>query len=420
MRSPAQVREHLRKAWARSTAAWLADPSAARIALPLHPPTGAEVLADPSAAHAWITAWQAAERLEEHAVWEERRWAQLGTQRVPVRFAADGAGTLCGLAGAAVEEEWALLAARRDAAVAALEVPTIDTPGGGPATRRGPSVEEPGSDPALPGAHGELVVRVAAALARRRAQWLAMPQVDAELSIRAAAWLLVHPGSGLRIRQVPLPGMHTKWLKDHRAVVEGLVGAARGDGSTDLGLRPDPVFHDLVVLDPAARAERPGLPRASRMAPEALAATGLQPRVVIVCENSETVQVLPDLSGAVAVGGAGYNLPGLFAVPWIQQSPVLYWGDIDADGLRILDRARHHHSRVTSVLMDRATLEAHRSLTGSGGERPQVELTRLTPEEAELHRELSRTALRLEQERIEIGYAVRRLRETLEAAPDLL
>ncbi|WP_262425487.1 DUF2220 domain-containing protein [Brachybacterium sp. Z12] len=135
---------------------------------------------------------------------------------------------------------------------------------------------------------------------------------------------------------------------------------------------------------------------------------------MIVCENSETVQVLPDLPGTVAVGGTGYNLLDLFAVPWVQRAPVLYWGDIDADGLRILDRARHHHSDVHSVLMDRAALDAHRELTGSGGERSQVELTRLTATEAELYRELSATGLRLEQERIELGYAVELLRRTID------
>lgn len=91
---------------------------------------------------------------------------------------------------------------------------------------------------------------------------------DAELSIRVSAWLLLHPDSGLRIRQVPFPGMDTKWLEDHRALVGGLLGAARSDGATDLGLAPGPVFHDLLVLDPAYRARTTGagFPRASRIA----------------------------------------------------------------------------------------------------------------------------------------------------------
>lgn len=391
MRFPEEVRKRLQQAWARNTAAWIADPSGAAVSVPLHPPTGAEALADPTSAHTWIDAWRSTGLLAEFVAREERRWANLGTQLVPVRWQAGEAGALCRLAGEATRAEWAVLLGHAEAAVEALAAMTL--------------ADDASSD---------LRSRVATAITRRRAQWLQMPSVDADLCVRAAAWLLAHPGSGYRIRQVPLPGMHTKWLKDHRAVVEGLVGAARADGSTELGLRPAPTFHDLVVLDPPSRAERPGLPRSSRMDPEALAATGLHPRVVIVCENSETVQVLPDLPGTVAVGGTGYNLSELFAVPWIQRAPVLYWGDIDADGLRILDRARHHHSDVRSVLMDRATLDAHQELTGSGGERSQVVLTHLTAAEAELYRELSATGLRLEQERIELGYAVEQLRRTLD------
>lgn len=385
MRGPGEIRERLQRAWSRSTSAWLADPEGASADVPLHPPTGAEALADPAAVHAWIAGWADAGPMAEHVAWEERRWTHLGAQRVPVRFQAQGADVLCRLAGPGPAREWALLSARCEDAVAALATSSSHEP-------------------------SALRDRTAAAIARRRTQWLQMPPVDAELCIRAAAWLLAHPDSGLRIRQVPLPGMHTKWLQAHRSAVEGLVGAARADGSTSLGIRPSPVFHDLVVLDPALRTDAAGLPRASRLDVLGLAETGLEPSAVIVCENSETVQVLPDLPGAVAVSGEGYNLAGLLAVPWIRAAPVLYWGDLDADGLRILDRARHHHDRVVSVLMDRGTLEAHRELAGAGGERSPAALTRLTPAESELHAELSATGERLEQERIELGYAVERLR----------
>lgn len=389
MRHPGDVTERLRRTWSRSRAAWLADPAAAAVALPLHPPTGTDALADPAGVHAWITGWKAAGELAEHVTWEERRWAHLGAQQVPVRWQAHGAERLCRLAGAETRREWTLLEARVEAATAAL-------------------TEVSALEPA------EIRFRVAASLAGRSARWLQMPPVDAELCVQAAAWLLTHPDSGLRIRQVPLPGMHTKWLQAHRSAVEGLVGAARADGSAELGLRPAPVFHDLVVLDPQWRAEGSHLPRASRLDPAALAATGLAPWAVIICENSETVQVLPDLRGAVAVSGAGYAIAELLAVPWIQDAPVLYWGDLDADGLRILDRARHHHDRVTSALMDRATLDGYRELTVTGGERTPAQLTRLTPDEAELHAELSATGERLEQERIELSHASATLRTVLE------
>ncbi|WP_394216380.1 Wadjet anti-phage system protein JetD domain-containing protein [Brachybacterium vulturis] len=388
MRGPDHVQGVIRRRWDRSVPQWLATPTEARLALPLHPPTSSQALAEPAAVAAWIEAWHTAPVvLREHAVWEERRWAQLGTQRIPVRWEATGAETLLRGAGDAAQREAALLSARFEAAVALLTQ------------------------------HSELAPdaarhAVASAVDRFRVQWLRMSDADAELSIHVADWLLQHPDSGLRIRQIPFPGMHTKWLRDRRALVSRLVGAVRADGSVELGLAPAPVFHDLLILDPGYRpaSTGPAFPRASRIALADLPGIPLSPEVVIVCENAETVQVLPDIPGSVALSGSGYGIAELLAVPWVRSVPVVYWGDIDADGFRILDRARHHHPRVSSVLMDDTTLETHRELVVPSPPRPPAALTGLSPAELALHDALSVSGDRLEQERIELRYAVAALR----------
>lgn len=389
--------------------AWLETPDSAEVSVPLHPPSAAEALADPAGVAAWIAQWQAAPALlAEHVHWETRRWAQLGTQRLPVRWSAQGAPTLCRCAGASSLREWELLSTRYEAAVSALA-------DAAPHKTERLRTEQPrtGQPPTE-----QLRHEVAGAVNRVRAQWLRIPDIDADLAIRASAWFLAHPDSGLRIRQVPLPGMHTKWLQQHRSLVSRLVAAARADTSPELGLAPAPVFHDLLVLDPDLRRAHsgPGFPRASRIDLSALAGTGLRPHAVIICENSETVQVLPDLPGTVALSGAGYAVPELLEVPWVQAIPVVYWGDIDADGFRILDRARHHHPLVRSVLMDRATLERFRELVVPAEARPVATTSRLTAEERTFHEELSMTGDRLEQERIELGVAVAALRGAVDEA----
>jgi len=396
VRSPEEVRSALGRRMDGALASWLADPSAATFSQPLHPPTAQTALRDPAAVSAWIESWRTApEMLREGAHWQERRWAQLGTQHLPVRWERRGADLLARAAGERTARTWHLLSARVEEATAALAG----------------VVSEGGADEDRASA---LRAEVASAVAGQRSRWLDMPPHDSLLAIRAATWFLAHPRSGVRIRQVPLPGMHTKWLSQHRAIVSRLVAAGRTDGSGDLGLAPEPVFHDLLVLDPALRAGAssalPGFPRASRIALAELGVQPLRPRLVIICENAETVQVLPDLPGTVALSGTGYSVPQLLAMPWIASAPILYWGDLDADGFRILDRARHHHPRVRSVLMDRAALETHRDLVVSAGPRPPVSLEQLTPAEQELHDELAATGDRLEQERIELGFAVEVLR----------
>lgn len=402
MRSPAEVRDALARRMDGALATWLADPSAAAYSLPLHPPTAATALRDPAAVSAWIESWRTApEVLREGVHWQERRWAQLGSQHLPVRWEGWGADLLARAAGERTARTWRVLSARVEEATSALSEASDEGAGAGTDEDRVPALQ----------------AEVASAVAGQRSRWLEMSPHDAHLTIRAATWFLSHPRSGVRIRQVPLPGMHTKWLSQHRAVVSRLVAAGRADGSGDLGLAPEPVFHDLLVLDPALRAglspAQPGFPRASRIGLADLPEQALRPRVVIICENSETVQVLPDLAGTIALSGSGYSVPELLAVPWIASAPILYWGDMDADGFRILDRARHHHPRVRSVLMDRATLETHRDLVVPAGPRSPVALEQLTRAEQALHEELTATGDRLEQERIELGYAVEVLRRAV-------
>ena len=293
MRDPEDVQELVRTRWDRSLPAWLHTPAAASVSLPLHPPTESAALVDPGAVSAWVTGWQSAPQLlREQLRWKSVGWRHLGTQQIPDRWEARGAQVLSRCAGASTAGQWELLSQRYERAVDALA----------PLSQ----VED-----------DELRAALAAAVNRVRTQWLRMPDLDATLAIRAAAWFLANPRSGLRIRQVPLPDMHTKWLKDHRTLVGRLVAAARPDGSTELGLAPAPTFHDLLVLDPSLRASDvgPGFPRSSRIDVAELPGTGLAPEVVIICENSETVQVLPDLPGTVAVSGHGYSIATLLAVP---------------------------------------------------------------------------------------------------------
>lgn len=63
------------------------------VSLPLHPPTGRQVLADPAEVAHWIRTWAQADspRLPWRVRWEERHWRGYGRQSVPVRVEVDDA-----------------------------------------------------------------------------------------------------------------------------------------------------------------------------------------------------------------------------------------------------------------------------------------------------------------------------------------
>jgi len=88
-------------------------------------------------------------------------------------------------------------------------------------------------------------------------------------------------------------------------------------------------------------------------------------------------------------------------------------GDIDTHGFRILDQLRAVHPHVASVLMDEATLLAHRDAWGREPSPSRAALTRLAADEAALYKALGNDtygpAVRLEQELIRWDWARERL-----------
>src|SRR5258708_12193648 len=68
----------------------------------------------------------------------------------------------------------------------------------------------------------------------------------------------------------------------------------------------------------------------------------------------------PAPGAARAILGGGYAVPVLEPLGWLAGLDVVYWGDIDTHGFAILDRLRRHLPHARSMLMDRATLLAHR------------------------------------------------------------
>jgi hypothetical protein len=153
---------------------------------------------------------------------------------------------------------------------------------------------------------------------------------------------------------------------------------AGGDGPTEVTVR----ISDLVRFPVAARR-------------------------VIILENEITYHALPVLDDAVAIVGGGYAISRLAPLRWLCDKDISYWGDLDTHGFAILDRLRSAFPRAGSLLMDRATLETHRDHWAREGRQQLGPLTRLTLDEAELHRDLVEGVygehVRLEQERIRFG-----------------
>ena len=235
-------------------------------------------------------------------------------------------------------------------------------------------------------------------------------------------WFREHPRSGLYRRQLEIEGVDTKFIENHRQLLaellelvlpqEAVLTEPGASFDRRFGLSEKPALVRFRLLDESQHIE--GLSDISVPAAE-LARLDLGVDDVIVTENEVNGLALLPRPRTLVVFGGGYALEKLGVVPWLGSRRLFYWGDIDTHGFAMLDRFRAHFPQASSLMMDRATFLAHRSMWVVEQEPSTESLTRLTDDEHALHRELLRGThgerLRLEQERI--GF--RWVRESLSA-----
>jgi len=178
--------------------------------------------------------------------------------------------------------------------------------------------------------------------------------IDFALLLRVVDWYRADRSRarGLTPRQVPVPGVHAKWLQAHLAAVLALTGL------DDLGLLPAHAARiHFTYLDPAHRVSGQRVHDSATVGDAFSPA--YRPEVVVISENKDTAIHFPALAGGISVEGVGRGGRTLAAFEWIKHAPtVVYWGDIDRDGYEILNGYRIDFERdLDSILMDSATYE---------------------------------------------------------------
>lgn len=232
--------------------------------------------------------------------------------------------------------------------------------------------------------------------------------------LAALRWVIDHDVSQLDLRHIDAPGVDSKFLVENRRLVRPLLDAVlaservltqHNDLDRRYGFRSRPTYVRLRTLGNVI-----GLPQVLseiEVRVDELALTPLPVANVCVVENRATFNAFPDTPGSVVVFGGGYAVSTLSGLTWLHDRRLVYWGDIDTHGFRILSRLRALFPHCESMLMDASTLQAH--LAGTVGEpSPLTEyLDHLTVDEARLYEDLREdrygVAVRLEQERISFG-----------------
>lgn len=178
----------------------------------------------------------------------------------------------------------------------------------------------------------------------------ALSDVDFDLAREAAKWFRHNDATGLTARQVPIAGLHAKWLDRHTRLVTGLSGRA------ELRLVKRPSRIQFSYLDPHW-LQQGNRRRDSITLDEPDQPPCYEPQVILVTANKDTALFFPQVEGGIVVEGNGNAVARLSQVPWIRACPnIVYWGDLDAHGFAILDLLRSTGIPAEAILMDEATL----------------------------------------------------------------
>jgi hypothetical protein len=397
MRLPEDVLRWARQRYIKQRRRWLDGMGEWPLTLSLERPGEQAALRDPAAVRAWSQAWAnwRPSNVDVSLEADEVAWRRIGVQTLPRRIMFNTPAGLAQFIGDGAS--WQRVTLRRKALL--LHWPQLADIG--------------------VGTHFDIL-----------ADW---DDADfAKLTV-LLTWFEAHPHSGFYLRQLPVHGIDTKWLDLHRrGVVSDLLRRIRGSGGTsgddamqDLapkfyelcGLRRPPTRMRVLLLCPELRRSAGGL-RDIEAPLEQLRELNIAPQRALIVENLETAYALPDFPATVAFAKLGNAVSLVSQMPWVRNIPIVYWGDIDTHGFNILALARRTLGNVSSILMDEATLDAHRErCIPEPCQMCSADTSILTQAESAVYLGLLRNtwgkSLRLEQERLEWPYAVARLSQAL-------
>lgn len=374
---PEDVAQRLRHRYERQKKQWLIGNTEWPLSLPLGLPTEGQAFDYLNDVRQWQALWSHW-RGRGVVQWTERHWPKLGKQKLPEKIVINDPVQITRWIGE--EQNWTKVTRRYQM--------FID--------------KWPDLKPVLPGYFKVLQEYDA---------------LDFDRLFAVLGWLTEHPDSNLYIRQLPVAGIHTKWLINRKAMIAELIKTITGceaDGFYRItGLRQEPTLIRIRLLDEQLRNSMNGIGDLS-VSLDYLKALDLPVERIYIVENLQTGLAFNDMPGAMVIMGLGYAIDILQDVRLFDGRPIYYWGDIDTDGFTILHRLRSYFPRAQSLLMDESTLLRHKNLWGTDEKAKGIkDLSLLTTEEKKLYDNLCndrwQKKLRLEQEHISWAYALEKL-----------
>lgn len=370
MKFPKDVQVILERRYRRHASAWVHGSGQWPMAINLSPPSESEALLKSDTLSDWILAWKAW-RGKGRIVWKDAHWRRLGTQSLPQRLILSEASDVA---------EWANESDNWKAKTIFRQ--TFLT--------KWPALES-------------------------GLKFIDESEEDLFRLVAMLEWLEMNPHSNLYPRQIPVPGLDTKWLERRMDWLSKALLLLRSESSFNRnffeisGLRCPSHLVRLRFLDSRFRDLVGGFGDLCASVSE-IAQLKLPIQRTYIVENLQSGLAFDDIPNSVLFMGMGNGISALAEIPWIVKTECFYWGDIDTYGFSILNQVRSFISGVKSKLMDESTLCDQETLWGNEEKQyPSENLPYLDQSEQNVFNGLKnhrwKVNLRLEQERIPWSYA---------------
>lgn len=134
-----------------------------------------------------------------------------------------------------------------------------------------------------------------------------------------------------------------------------------------------------------------------------------KPDKVFIIENKACFLSFPKVKNGVAIFGEGFKSRVSKHIPWLTESQLYCWFDMDPAGFEMLNMIRGFYNHAKSFLMDDKTYYEFSKFSVHSVYR-SIALTLLTPEEQKMYCFLQETHKRLEQERISNSFVQNQLK----------
>ncbi len=222
------------------------------------------------------------------------------------------------------------------------------------------------------------------------------------------------PPHNLYIRELPVE-VHSKFIEDNATAIRKLldiilpsawVNVSETEFSKRFFLKKSSVYTQIRILDDALKPSV-GFDELA-LTLDDVAWLKWQPEKVFVIENKACFLTFPKTKNAVAIFGEGFKSRMSKHIPWLANTELYCWFDLDPAGFEMLNTIRQHYPSSKSFLMNETTYQTFRQFSVTSTYR-KLQLTHINKQEEQMYSFLQANSKRLEQERITSEYVLKQL-----------